>query len=173
MYKIGSINSSLIGEFKNLNYKRKYFNDPITVKKWKNIGHLYEKYTGELIDQTNSIPNWCNIIANTFDFKNPTATLYCMTPGTILPNHKDIYLKYKQIFNLEEKFSNIFRVIIFLENWKSGHYFEIDENPIINWSKGDYVLWEYDAEHIAANIGSENRYTLQITGIKTHNYYNV
>ncbi len=166
MYITGKINSSLIGEFKNLNYKNKSFNDPKTVEKWKDIGHIYEKYTGLMVDQTNPIPEWCNIIASNFNFKHPTATLYCMTPGTILPNHKDLYLKYKEIFSLSENFSNIFRSIVFLEDWKSGHYLEVDESPIVNWKRGDYVMWKYDSEHIAANIGSENRYTLQITGIK-------
>lgn len=166
MHCTGNIDQSLIGEFKNLTYKNKSFNDPSAVKKWKDIGHLYEKYTGLMIDQTSSIPNWCINISNSFDLKNPTATLYCMTPGTILPNHKDLYLKYKEIFSLGKNYSDIFRVIVFLEDWKSGHYLEVDEVPIVNWKKGNYVMWKYDAQHIAANIGSENRYTLQITGIK-------
>jgi hypothetical protein len=166
MYITGKIDSSSIGQFKNLEYKNKSFNDLNAVKRWKEIGHIYEKYTGLLIDQSSHIPSWCANITDEFDLKYTTTTLYCMTPGTILPNHKDIYLKYKEIFSLDENFSNIYRVIIFLEDWKSGHYLEVDETPIVSWKKGDYVMWKYDSEHIAANIGSENRYTLQVTGIK-------
>lgn len=166
MYYSGKIDQSLIGNFKNLNYKNKPFNDPKTVELWKNTGHLYEKYTGLMVDQTSYIPEWCISIVDIFGFEHPTTTLYCMTPGTILPNHRDVYLKYKQIFSLEDNFSNIFRVIVFLEDWKSGHYLEVDKYPFTNWKKGDYVIWKYDTEHIAANIGDENRYTLQITGIK-------
>jgi ectoine hydroxylase-related dioxygenase (phytanoyl-CoA dioxygenase family) len=57
------------------------------------------------------------------------------------------------------------RAVIFLEDWKSGHYFEIDEVPIVNWKKGDYILWKNDTSHMAANLGKENRYTMQVTGI--------
>ena len=56
--------------------------------------------------------------------------------------------------------------MIFLENWKSGHYFEIDGVPITNWTKGEYIFWEGDTPHMAANMGIEPRYTMQITGMK-------
>lgn len=42
---------------------------------------------------------------------------------------------------------------------------DFDETPIINWKKGDYVLWKNDTPHMAANLGKENRYTMQVTGI--------
>jgi len=31
---------------------------------------------------------------------------------------------------------------------------------------GDWISWNYDTPHMAANIGTEPRYTLQITGHK-------
>jgi hypothetical protein len=36
--------------------------------------------------------------------------------------------------------------------------------PIVNWKAGHVVEWLYDTPHMAANIGLEPRYTLQITG---------
>jgi hypothetical protein len=166
MFFTGSIDSNLIGDFKNLKYKQYPFNDPCTVKVWKESGHIYEKYTGMMIDNSNNIPEWCLEISNNFEFLNPTSTLYCMTPGTILPIHRDTYLKYKKIFNLDFNFEQIYRSIVFLEDWDSGHYLEISNNPITKWKKGDYVMWKNDSPHIAANIGSTNRYTLQVTGVK-------
>jgi hypothetical protein len=59
---------------------------------------------------------------------------------------------------------NVRRVLVLLEDWKSGHYLEVDQIGIINWSAGDYVIWNYDCQHAASNIGIEDRYTLQITG---------
>jgi hypothetical protein len=41
---------------------------------------------------------------------------------------------------------------------------EIDGNPITKWSAGDWVGWNYDTQHLAANIGMTDRYTMQITG---------
>jgi ectoine hydroxylase-related dioxygenase (phytanoyl-CoA dioxygenase family) len=60
--------------------------------------------------------------------------------------------------------SQVWRCIIFLEGWKSGHYFEINGAAHMNWRAGDYVLWNNDVPHFAGNFGLEPRYTMQITG---------
>jgi hypothetical protein len=51
-----------------------------------------------------------------------------------------------------------------LEDWKPGHYLEAAGKPYVNWFAGDTLEWVYDEPHAAANIGLEDRYTLQITG---------
>ena len=56
------------------------------------------------------------------------------------------------------------RALVLLEDWQSGHYLEAIGIPFVNWSAGQVVEWIYDAPHMAANIGLEPRYTLQITG---------
>jgi hypothetical protein len=53
---------------------------------------------------------------------------------------------------------------VFLEDWKPGHYAEYNSTAKIDWQAGDVVEWCYDAPHMAANMGLEPRYTLQITG---------
>ena len=60
----------------------------------------------------------------------------------------------------------IWRCIVFLEDWKSGHYLEVADKPLLGWRRGDYVAWNYDVPHFAANIGLEPRYTAQITGME-------
>jgi hypothetical protein len=164
LYKIGKINSNLILNYENLNYFNKPFNDAETVKKWRHLGHNYEKYTGLMLDQSKEIPKWCFNISKKFSLKNSGIILYCMTPGTIMPEHSDTFSKYREIMNISAT-ENVARIIIFLEDWKSGHYFEINETPIVNWKKGQYILWKNDTPHMAANLGKENRYTMQITGI--------
>jgi hypothetical protein len=54
--------------------------------------------------------------------------------------------------------------VVFLEQWQSGHYFEGGDEVVTGWEAGDVVEWEYDLEHIAANLGTAPRYTLQING---------
>jgi hypothetical protein len=83
-----------------------------------------------------------------------------------MPEHQDLYKRYIEVFNLQGHEQTIRRAIVFLENWKSGHYLEIDGRPVVQWSAGDVVEWQYDTLHMAANIGLEPRYTLQITGHK-------
>jgi hypothetical protein len=162
-YKTGKINSNLILEYKNLNYINKPFNDQKTFEQWKSLGHNYEKYTGLMRDQSQQLPDWCFNVLEQIPLQKSSITLYCMSPGTIMPEHSDTFIKYREIMNLKS-IDNVGRAVIFLEDWKSGHYFEIDETPMVNWKKGDYVLWKNDTPHMAANLGKENRYTMQVTG---------
>jgi hypothetical protein len=67
---------------------------------------------------------------------------------------------------LQGKENTIYRALILLEDWKSGHYLEAMGVPYTDWTAGTVVEWSYDTPHMAANIGLEPRYTLQITGHK-------
>jgi hypothetical protein len=163
-YFIKSISPNLIQNYKDLEYINKPFSDKNTIEKWKSIGHNYQRYTGLMFDQSNTLPEWCYKILDYIPLNKSTITLYCMEPGIIMPEHSDTFSKYREIMNLSDN-DNVGRAIIFLEDWNSGHYFELNGLPIVNWKSGDYVLWKNDTPHIAANLGKENRYTMQITGI--------
>jgi len=87
-----------------------------------------------------------------------------MLPGMILPYHRDTYGFYmSKHTNLD--INQIQRIIVFLENWKPGHISEIDGESHTKWNAGDWVSWIGNTPHLAANLGFEDRYTLQITGI--------
>ena len=163
-YISGNVSSNIILDYKNLDYINKPFNNQKTIEKWKSLGHNYEKYTGLMRDQSQQLPDWCFNVLEQIPLQNSLITLYCMTPGTIMPEHSDAFVKYREILSLKET-DNVGIAVIFLEDWKSGHYFEIDETPIVDWKKGEYVLWKNDTPHMAANLGKENRYTMQVTGI--------
>jgi hypothetical protein len=79
-----------------------------------------------------------------------------------MPIHSDKYLRYAQLFNTNPE--KVCRVLVMLEDWKSGHYLEIDGRGFVNWTAGDWFMWAADVPHAASNIGIEDRYTLQITG---------
>jgi hypothetical protein len=156
--------------FKNLNYKKESFNNKNDIERWRSEGYNQpiENFTGMMCPHGESHPDWTakivNIIQNEFSLNDIGVCFYRMETGTILPIHSDHYNVYKEKFkcNLEQ----IYRVLIFLENWKSGHYFEIDGNPIVNYKAGTFTVWQGDAKHMASNIGTEYRYTLQLTGWK-------
>ena len=78
--------------------------------------------------------------------------------------HLNQFVNYS--FNLQEQKYWIYRAIVFLEDWSSGHYSEINGNPFVGWRAGDCLVWRYDTPHMAANLGDLPRYTLQITGHK-------
>ena len=97
-------------------------------------------------------------------WKDIGTSYYCMRTGTVLPAHQDLYKKYTELFGLAGQEHRIRRAIVFLEDWKSGHYFEGLGEPLTRWCAGTVIEWPYATPHMAANIGLEPRYTLQITG---------
>jgi hypothetical protein len=166
-YRVKSINPDIIGDYTNIEYPdRRQFPDDETVNRWKSLGHLYVNYTGLLREEYRGVPQWCHDIVNEIkkehQVKNTSLSVYCMPPGTIMPEHQDTYPRYRKVYNIEDQ-NNVCRFLIFLNDWKSGHYFELNRTPIVNWKKGDCYMWRGDAPHMAANLGDENRYTMQIT----------
>jgi hypothetical protein len=150
-------------EHHHLEYENVPFNDKETQKRWQDIGHDYKYYTGDLYDMRRPQPEYVKSFGQLLGWENCTTSFYCMTPGRILPEHNDTYQRYRQIFNIDNPYS-IWRAIIFLEDWQSGHYLEVSQCPITQWQAGDCVLWQYNTPHLAANLGQQNRYTVQLTG---------
>ena len=152
--------------YKLLEYNVEPFNNQCDVKKWIELGYA-NKFTGAMCDMRNPQPEWNSDIVKIFQnlgWNNIGTSYYRMNSGTILPVHQDAYHRYIKLFNLQGKETSIRRAIIFLEDWASGHYLEVNNIPIVDWKKGFCVIWHYDLPHMAANLGLDPRYTLQITG---------
>ena len=90
--------------------------------------------------------------------------MHRMRPGKLLPWHHDAYKTYAQRRNVED-LSLITRVILFPEDWVFGHVLQIGHESMHAWQCGDWVSWQGTTPHLAANLGQQDRYTLQITGI--------
>ena len=153
-------------EFKRLNYINESFNDSASVEQWTSQGYA-NQFTGDMCDMRSPQPTWNSTFINIYremGWKDIGSSYYRMATGTILPVHKDLYVRYVQLFNLQGQEHRIRRAIVFLEDWQSGHYFEGAGTPVTGWLAGDVVEWTYDLPHMAANLGLEPRYTLQITG---------
>ena len=155
-------------EFKRLDYVNETFNDPESVDRWLAQGFA-NQFTGDMCDMRGAQPSWNKTIIEVFEqmgWQDVGTSYYRMMPGTILPTHQDLYKKYIELFDLQGQEHTIYRAVIFLEDWHSGHYLEAMDQPMIKWRAGDVVEWVYDTPHMAANMGSTPRYTLQITGHK-------
>lgn len=153
-------------EFKHLNYINEEFNDPDNLRKWTELGFA-NRFTGDMCDMRQPQPSWNHRFVEHFaqqGWHNIGTSYYRMGPGTVLPTHSDTYQRYKELFDLHGREHTIRRAIVFLEDWKPGHYFEGLDKPLVKWRAGSTVEWIYDTPHLAANIGTEPRYTLQITG---------
>jgi hypothetical protein len=153
-------------EFKTLDYDTEDFNDAESVRIWKLQGYP-DNFTGAMCDMSKPQPQWNDKFVKIYEemgWKDVGTSYYRMSTGTILPTHSDLYVRYVKLFNLQGQEHRIRRAIVFLEDWKPGHYSEINGNGFVNWSAGDVLEWDYDTPHAAANLGLADRYTLQITG---------
>jgi len=153
-------------EYKFLDYKNEEFNNQQDLTRWVYNGYRHGKFTGDMCDMRSPQPTWNDQIIKHFEdlgWQDVCTSYYKMTTGTILPIHSDTYKGYKKLFNISDA-SKIKRALVFLEDWSSGHYLEVDGKTILEWQRGDYVVWDYNTPHMAANIGTAPRYTLQITG---------
>jgi hypothetical protein len=162
MWIRGKINPSWDESFKNFNFvKQPLTEEELTL--WRLQGYTHESFTGMMYDSRNIMPDWCKTVSDYIGLKNCGYVIYRMKTGDIMPTHVDHFRRYCEVFQVEKK--NVYRAIVFLEDWKPGHYFEIDGNAVCDYKKGDYILWSNEVPHAASNIGIEDRYTLQITGV--------
>lgn len=155
---------------RSLDYINEPFNDPESLDLWRQLGYTQTKFTGDMYDMRNPEPAWIAPFRNYFKWKHFSWSVYRMGPGCVLPNHADTYAKFKELHDIQDA-DSIFRAVIFLEDWQSGHYFEIDGTPLTGWLAGDVVIWQNDIMHLAANMGMTDRYTLQITGVPIENLF--
>lgn len=153
-------------EFKNLDYIQEPFNDPTSVDLWLRQGY-HTKICGDLCDMRHRLPDWADkfiTIYTEMGWRDIGLAFYRMPTGTVMPVHQDLYKRYIELFDLQGQEHTIRRALLLLEDWRPGHYLEVDGKPYVNWRAGDTVEWVYSTPHSAANIGLEDRYTLQITG---------
>ena len=73
---------------------------------------------------------------------------------------KILILGLVELFDVEDV-NKICRILVPMDDWKSGHYFELNGVPYTNWFKGDLRTGGDDTTH--HNLGVEDRYTMQIT----------
>lgn len=87
-------------------------------------------------------------------------------PGNVIPVHRDTFYQIKKRFP-DEKRTKV-RANIHLEDWKMGHLIQYNHNndwhTYTHWKAGEGLMWDETVEHIGANIGLNDKYTLQISG---------
>jgi len=150
------------GWFDKLDYTKQSIQQ-YEIDEWEKLGYDYIKsFSGSMYDSRNEMPAWVHTLGNLFDLNNKTYTFYRMHTLEIMPPHIDHYSTYMKLFGVE--YSKVRRVLVMLEDWKPGHYLEVDGTCCTNWIAGDWFMWDSDCPHAASNIGVEDRYTLQITG---------
>lgn len=160
-YKTGYITPIWDNSYKSYNYSKQ----PVTeeeLKNWQKKGYTHDSFTGEMYNSKNPMPEWTRYVSESIGLFNCGFVIYRMNTGDIMPTHIDHFNRYCEVFNVERE--SVWRAVVFLENWQSGHYFDIGGRAFMNYRAGEWVMWSCNEPHFAANIGEQPRYTLQITG---------
>ena len=111
-----------------------------------------------------NLPEVFHKVRDSFNLVKPVIAVNRLQPGKILPFHRDLFKTYKLRNNISSE-EKITRIIVFLHKPKAGHQLWIEDQICVG-DAGSYFGWEQDTVHMAANLGSEMRYILQITGVK-------
>ena len=105
------------------------------------------------------IHNFCRTL-----FPRYSVSIMKQAPGQTLPSHEDTFYKFAKTHDVDPY--ACCRVNIFLEDWQSGHYFEINEKSVLHWKRGDAIIILRDEPHLSGNMGLTTKYTMQVTGVR-------
>lgn len=112
------------------------------------------------------LPEVADLVAAESGLLKATVSVIRQPPGNTIPWHQDQYFQLKKRLNPDEQSkASIWRFLVFLEDWKAGHFFQVEQTPVIKWRAGDVVTFEPSAFHLSGNMGIEDKLTMQITGV--------
>lgn len=87
-----------------------------------------------------------------------------LEPREMVPVHRDYFYMLKTKKN--SKTEDCIRYLVMLEDWAPGHMVQLDDLVLNNWSAGDVWYFDTDVQHWAANCGTTNFYTCQVSTLK-------
>jgi hypothetical protein len=161
MLKYGHVRPCWDDSYKQLPFEKQQLMQ-VELDTWRSQGYAHNSFSGSMYSSVNPMPQWVNTVAQELNIHKPGFVIYRMDTMDVMPLHIDHFNTYMRVFNAE--LHQIVRALVFLEDWKSGHYFEAGNQAYTSWRAGDYVMWTPEVIHAASNIGIQPRYTLQITG---------
>lgn len=133
-------------------------------QQYEALEKYYTEHNSSIWQMFEESPQWVWDLAKKIpqDFDHYVVSTIKIDPGQTIPHHVDKHFKLKQEFGDGESH----RYLIFLQDWKRGHYYEVHDRPFLNWNAGDWVKFGNDDWHIAGNMGDEPFYSAQVTVIK-------
>ena len=161
MIKYGNINIDIPhAQLENIRFED-YFQ---CYQQYEALEKYYTEHNSSIWQMFEESPDWVHNLANEIpqDFDHHVVSVIKVDPGQTIPHHVDKHFKLKQ----EHGDGESHRYLIFLEDWKRGHYYEVHDQPFVKRKKGDWVKFGIDDWHIAGNMGDEPFYSAQVTVLK-------
>jgi len=134
-------------------------------KEYKDLDYISNNQIAGKVFDKKPFPEWLQNIENMVDYRNIVLSAHLLVRGDIIPKHRELFENYYP--DIEKNIRKIYTIIVMLEDWKSGHYLEINNAVISNWKAGTYFLCNSDVPFSIANVGTDNFYFLKMTGAST------
>jgi hypothetical protein len=109
------------------------------------------------------LPSVCQQFYTALNITQGSMSWTCIRPGNTIPTHSDNFYKLRLKYNVDV--SQCVRYLIFLEDWKLGHFVEFQECIITKWKSGDVWRFDVNSMHCAANASNSNFYSCQVNTI--------
>jgi len=131
------------------------------------VQRFYTAENSSIWQMFDESPVWVHELAKLVpqDFQNHVVSVIRIDPGQTIPWHQDKHYILQQKFGPGETW----RYLIFLEDWRSGHYFQLGDQPVVQWRCGDYIKFHRRQWHLGGNMGTEPFYSAQITVLSLDN----
>jgi len=123
--------------------------------------HFYTAANSSIWQMFDESPDWVHAMALLIPggHDHHVVSVIRVDPGQTIPLHQDRHWILQQTFGSGETW----RYLIFLEDWQSGHYFEINGRPLLGWRQGDFLKFHRSEWHLGGNMGIQPFYSAQIT----------
>jgi hypothetical protein len=106
--------------------------------------------------------DWEKQICKQLPLVNAVATVTRQDPGQSLPWHRDEFFYHRKFY--PDNTLEIWRFLVFLSDWKLGHFVQANDTVYHHWRFGDTIVWRPETMHLTANIGLDVKWTCNITG---------
>ena len=132
-----------------------------TYQQLPEVEKYYTAHNSSIWQLLDDCPQWVHDLSQQLpkDFDHSVVSAIKIPPGQTIPCHADKHYILQQTYGT----GDTWRYLIFLEDWKNGHYFEIDNQPIVNWKAGDWVKFHRSCWHLGGNMGLKPFYSAQVT----------
>ena len=107
--------------------------------------------------------------------QNPYVLIHNQMPGQQMPLHTD-FGSPKRFPHLDEwqHRRGVERVFVFLDDWHPGQIVHMAGDTLPPWRRGDVLWFDWrEAQHGTANIGTQVRPSLLITGESTDRFWQI
>ena len=166
MFESGNIEPKWnIEEFKALDYKADVHKDYDLIDLYEATGHYKPNMSLYNYFQPNPMPKVVyDYIVPHFHLTNVGVAVNYFKPGQYLPVHTDLFERYIEVHGV--KYEDIVRIIVMLEDCSPGQISQVDQVTMGNWKAGDWFQWGAPDPHAFYNFSMQDRYGIQITGVK-------